>query len=356
MEQYHGINCPICGKPLEDGREISVCPECGAPYHKECIQKRGSCCFPELHRLHENWQPDGSASGSSRSSSSSEETCRCPNCGKENPISGVFCVNCGAPLQSDASRQYRQRYYQQNGGYGSGSPFEQGSEGGYQGSPFGQPGMGQGPGGMGGFGPAGQSGGFGPNVYSPFAGMNPEEKLDDIAVTDYALFVGQNTHYFLPRFKLMAEGKKVLPNFSAFLFSGFYFLYRKMVLWGILLLCMNVLLYLPSVMLMVNAVQYAINPEAALMFNPDVVSSMSMVASFISVALNVVLCLFTNRLYYAFTRKKINGIKAKESDISRHSQLIQKRGGVLKVLIPILLVAYFVLYIGIQYMVLNLAG
>lgn len=82
---------------------------------------------------------DGSASGSSRSSSSSEETCRCPNCGKENPISGVFCVNCGAPLQSDASRQYRQRYYQQNGGYGSGSPFEQGPEGGYQGSPFGQP-------------------------------------------------------------------------------------------------------------------------------------------------------------------------------------------------------------------------
>lgn len=198
--------------------------------------------------------------------------------------------------------------------------------------------------------------GFGPNVYSPFAGMNPEEKLDDIAVTDYALFVGQNTHYFLPRFKLMAEGKKVLPNFSAFLFSGFYFLYRKMVLWGILLLCMDVLLYLPSVMVMVNAVQYAINPEAVLMFNPDVVSSMSMVASFISVALNVVLCLFTNRLYYAFTRKKINGIKAKESDISRHSQLIQKRGGVLKVLIPILLVAYFVLYIGIQYMVLNLMG
>lgn len=186
--------------------------------------------------------------------------------------------------------------------------------------------------------------------------MNPEEKLDDIAVTDYALFVGQNTHYFLPRFKLMAEGKKVLPNFSAFLFSGFYFLYRKMVLWGILLLCMNVLLYLPSLMVIVNSVQYAINPEAALMFNPDVVSSMSMVASFISVALNVVLCLFTNRLYYAFTRKKINGIKAKESDISRHSQLIQKRGGVLKVLIPILLVAYFVLYIGIQYMVLNLMG
>ena len=29
MEQYHGINCPICGKPLEDGREIAVCPECG---------------------------------------------------------------------------------------------------------------------------------------------------------------------------------------------------------------------------------------------------------------------------------------------------------------------------------------
>ena len=187
--------------------------------------------------------------------------------------------------------------------------------------------------------------------------MNPEEKVDDIAVTDYALFVGQNTHYFLPRFKLFSKGKKVMPNFAAFFFSGLYFLYRKMVLWGILLLFMDVLLYLPSLMYMVNLVQVAAaQDETAWMFNPAVVNNMSMVASFISIAMNVLLCLFANRLYYAFAKKKINQVKAKEPDISRHSQLIQKRGGVLKVLIPILLIAYFALYIGVQYMILNLAG
>lgn len=212
----------------------------------------------------------------------------------------------------------------------------------------------------GGFGPGGgPAQGFGPNAngFSAFAGINPEEKLDDIAVTDYALFVGQNTHYFLPRFKLFAQGKKVIPNFAAFFFNGFYFLYRKMVLWGILLLCMNILLYLPTLMYMVDMIQYGLTQdESAMMFNLDVVSNMSMIASFISVGLNVILCLFTNRLYYTFAKKKINGIKEKEPDISRHSELIQKRGGVLKVLIPILLVLYFALYIGIQYMVLNLAG
>lgn len=353
MEQYHGINCPICGKPLEDGREISVCPECGAPYHKDCIQKRGSCCFPELHRLHESWQPEGS--GRSQASRPSEETLRCPNCGKENPVSGVFCDNCGAPLQSETARQYRRQYHQQNGGFPGGSPFGQAPGSGYQGSPYDQPGIG----GMGGgFGPGGnQQGGFGPGPYAAYAGINPEEKLDEIAVTDYALFVGQNTHYFLPRFKLLAKGKKVLPNFAAFIFSGFYFLYRKMVLWGVMLLCMDLLLYLPSLMYIVDTVQFAITQdETSLMFNLDVVSNMSMIASFLFIALNVVICLFANRLYYTFAKKKINQIKEKESDISRHSQLIQKRGGVLKVLIPILLVMYFAFYIGMQYLILNLAG
>lgn len=354
MEQYHGINCPICGKPLEDGREIAVCPECGAPYHKECIQKRGSCCFPELHRLHENWRPDGS---SSNQSSHSEATCRCPNCGEENPISGVFCVNCGAPLQSDASKQYRRQYYQQNGGYPGGSPFGQPPGYGFQDSPYDQPGTGQNMDGGFGPGPGRQARGYGSNGFSPFAGMNPEEKLDDIAVTDYALFVGQSTHYFLPRFKFFAQGKKVIPNFAAFFFNGFYFLYRKMYLWGALLLCMELLLGLPTLLYMIDVVQFAITQdETAMMFNPDVVSNMSMIASFISIALNVILCLFTNRLYYIFAKKKINGIKENEPDITRHSQLIQKRGGVLKVLIPILLILYFVLYIGVQYMVLNLAG
>ena len=35
-----------CGKPLTLQDDIVVCPDCGAPYHRDCYEKLGRC----IHR------------------------------------------------------------------------------------------------------------------------------------------------------------------------------------------------------------------------------------------------------------------------------------------------------------------
>lgn len=49
MADYTGIKCPVCDKPFQPGDDIVVCPQCGAPYHRECYQQEGKCKFDDLH-------------------------------------------------------------------------------------------------------------------------------------------------------------------------------------------------------------------------------------------------------------------------------------------------------------------
>lgn len=37
--------------------DIVVCPDCGAPHHRECYQRLGHCALIENHKLGKNWDP-----------------------------------------------------------------------------------------------------------------------------------------------------------------------------------------------------------------------------------------------------------------------------------------------------------
>ena len=41
MPKYYGCPCEGCGKPLTLQDDIVVCPDCGAPYHRDCYEKLG---------------------------------------------------------------------------------------------------------------------------------------------------------------------------------------------------------------------------------------------------------------------------------------------------------------------------
>ena len=43
MPKYYGCPCEGCGKPLTLQDDIVVCPDCGAPYHRDCYEKLGRC-------------------------------------------------------------------------------------------------------------------------------------------------------------------------------------------------------------------------------------------------------------------------------------------------------------------------
>ena len=71
MYQFEGCECPICKKTIVSGDDLVVCPECGAPYHRECYVKHGACLYEDRHAEGFEWQPQQPA----------RPRVACPHCG-----------------------------------------------------------------------------------------------------------------------------------------------------------------------------------------------------------------------------------------------------------------------------------
>ncbi len=52
-EAYKEEKCPVCSVKFADGDDIVVCPECGAPYHRNCYKESGECIFKDRHGNYE---------------------------------------------------------------------------------------------------------------------------------------------------------------------------------------------------------------------------------------------------------------------------------------------------------------
>ena len=55
MNLFKGKECVYCHKPFEDGDDVVVCPECGAPHHRNCYKENGKCALEHLHGTDEEW-------------------------------------------------------------------------------------------------------------------------------------------------------------------------------------------------------------------------------------------------------------------------------------------------------------
>ena len=38
--EFTEYKCPVCDKQFKKGDDVVVCPECGAPHHRECYEKK----------------------------------------------------------------------------------------------------------------------------------------------------------------------------------------------------------------------------------------------------------------------------------------------------------------------------
>ena len=56
MPKYYGCPCEGCGKPLTLQDDIVVCPDCGAPYHRDCYEKLGRCIHSPAHAAGYEWK------------------------------------------------------------------------------------------------------------------------------------------------------------------------------------------------------------------------------------------------------------------------------------------------------------
>ena len=297
--EFKKYRCPVCNRQFADGDDVVVCPECGAPHHRECYEQENRCFFADRHADNFSFEE--------LNEPREEETAP----GGQNDAQSDFSDEAESQSQSDGEGEQQQSRNADGTGAQNGFPF--GS------MPF--------------------------NMLDPLAGMDPDEKVaDGIKVSEMAKYVGKNTPYFMIIFKRLFDTHRSRVNFSAFLFSGVYFIYRKMTKLGIIVALLNIAL-------MVGSAAISLTPyytECAAVFSgvmnngyvipADLQQSTDLLLKMLYLSLpNFLLNLqfimmmlsgiFANRLYYKHCKKQIAAIKEK-TEPSKLGDELEKSGGV----------------------------
>lgn len=306
MTDYTGFECSACGKKLEAEDDIVVCPECGAPHHRKCFLEKGSCSYSG----HEKgiWEPVKNSSAESELCN--DEAARCPMCNTKNPKEANFCQVCGYRLKVAEKSEDNKTYD----------------------------------------GPV-----IAPNPYTtPYGGIGEDEKIDGIPVKDWAIFTGNNSHYFLPRFLIFSRKLKgIAINWAGFIFGGFYMLFRKMYLWGAIFLVLTLLLSVPGYIASFAMVENMFFENGLLTsgssLSAEMITRMEMLSEifyFVRIALNIFMALYVNKMYYNHAKEQIEKVRAEmKEDGEEYAKVLSKKGRTDGRVLIIAGVIIFILYI-----------
>lgn len=195
--EFKNLRCPVCGVPFDDGDDIVVCPECGTPHHRVCYLRNGKCANADQHGENFSWNEEDNS-----------QNTKCPFCGADNEPDAIFCRSCSKPMTSASANQNEPPYSNPQQNTNGQNPN------GAQGFPF-------------------ECGTFRPEAAFYNAGFDDNEEIDTgVTVKDCKTFVKSNPLYYLPVFRNIKKYKKSRFNFASALFSGAWFLYRKLYIPG----------------------------------------------------------------------------------------------------------------------------
>ena len=183
--RYENEKCSFCGELFQQDDKIVVCPECGAPHHKNCYEITSKCAFDNLHTEGFVWSPSiETKETESHTTAASRETKVCPVCQSENDILADVCSNCNAPFLVSAKQTDSQRI----------------------------------------------------NIDGEYISTNEYiDRENTVTVGEASVYIKTNSEKFIKGFlkaKYTKSNQKF--NFAAFFLSAYWFFYRKMYLQGIL--------------------------------------------------------------------------------------------------------------------------
>jgi len=221
---------------MHEGDDIVVCPECATPQHRECWMADGHCVNESLHSPDFIWKPRETV----QLDEPAESKKICHICNAENLPDALHCGNCGALLSDENSEE----------------------AGGEKECKF-----------CGEINPASnrlcskcgapllfENNFFKSNIYMRGVNAPEDEALGNTTVGDTAYFVQSSAKRYIPKFRKIASGKKISFNWAAFLFSPWWFFYRKLYKAGIIILVL-----ITSVTLMTYKYQAEIVKAAEIM-------------------------------------------------------------------------------------------
>ncbi len=187
--------CQICHSYLFEDDDTVICPECGAPHHRDCWQTIGHCGLEDTHGTDLQYDKQVKKEQERNKATEAEHIGRkCGFCGRTSKTEGAdFCPYCGQPYD--------------NKGVHFQPPFI--------------------------------VGGNAINI-DPYGGVPKDTNIEGVTAEDIKTFTNSNSARYVNKFKTLNKGNKNSWNWLAFLFPSAWCLSRKMYANGILLLIVSI--------------------------------------------------------------------------------------------------------------------
>ena len=291
MPKYYGCPCEGCGKPLTLQDDIVVCPDCGAPYHRDCYEKLGRCIHAPAHAAGYEWKFPYQES----------ELCTCPACGERTLRSESVCRCCGAALPPEGAQEPADRADsdEHSEEFDYSTFYRQFQEtGAPQVDPLRQ-------------------------TYQ--AAFGKEEVMDGIPCKDWADFIGPASPAYLSAYcRMQLSHTKTSMSFSAMLFGPFYFFYRKAWKPAFGFLAAELVVALPTLLSMMQATGSPLTAG----ISSTVIVILSRIVTVLSFALVMLRTLYAKWLYRKSAAERIRRIRAEFPDAAQRRAVLSAQGGV----------------------------
>ena len=279
LRKYLNIPCVHCNHKFEEMDDVVVCPICGAPHHRSCYREAGHCALAEKHSDDYLWQPPAEKHPHGH-------TVVCPDCNTVNLRTNAHCQKCNKLL---APRQGSHTPH--NSGRHSLDPVVPGRDAFEQ--------------------------------TSALHRQNGEENADgtaqeqgDITPRELSAYLGSSSFYFVRQFKRLKDNhRRPTWNLCAFLFSYFYFAYRKMYRLALLLAAFFVITNIPIMLYTIEFFKAQYAPEwfgVTLPYNAellDVLLVLIPIVNLLRFAVSLLCGLFANSFFFKQTLVDIDNLK-----------------------------------------------
>lgn len=336
---YNNHRCPVCDKPFDNSSDIVVCPQCGAPHHRECYELEMKCHFQDRHKDGFDYKTEYEAQQTQQKA----ETLTCRICGAEIEKGGRFCSQCGTATEEYAAYDRHSQEQSCNDDAPYSKPDSEFPQGDGKGQVH-----------------------FETFTFDPMGGLKAEDEIGEgVTVGECAKFVKNNTPFYSRLFHQIHTTGRGRFSFVGFIFSGGWMLYRKMyklgaVFTAILALLIITQLYistfysdlmvqfnqLTSLSFWYNQAESTITPEAfiaGLDRDDIIVLVINYLASVGQLALRVLCGIFGNKWYRNHCINIITQIKAQADSKETADTQLQTKGGVNNALAMSLIFSYFLL-------------
>ena len=285
---YIDEKCVLCGELFTANDDVVVCPECGAPHHRECYKKNGSCAAADLHAEGQKWQ----RTAIPFPTAAAGELVICPVCRTANRLGNQKCIKCGERLE--APKPETAEPAEPNEEF---SPFTQTAE---------------------------------------FLGFDPEEDMGGATIRELSQFVDSNTIYYIPLFKRFKElGTKLSLNLLCFIFPPVYFANRRMWGWAFISSVIMGLLAIPAFLSYMISdsmrVGYFFLPTDLTNYiydNRQMLNNIIELCSIGTLITRLSLCLFCNHMYMRFAVRTLKKIKLRTRRTVLSRECVAAAGGV----------------------------